>query len=128
MSYGSGLLKSRDDQEILSKLSKHAGTRRGNRELRGAGGSKLGLGDNCTLRDAWLWPGLSCRGQAADGLRGDDTHAGAAPPAQGTPRARKHARKHAPAQSRGDPHGWPQKWIPHLLLAQLIKQPSFPFF
>lgn len=86
-------------------------------------GLKLWLCGNCTLRDGWLSPRFSCRGQAADWLQGDDTHANAVPPAQ-TPRARKQT----PGESRGEPHGWPEKCIRHLLRAELIKQQSFPFF
>lgn len=70
-------------------------------------GLKLGLCDNCTLRDAWLPPRLSCRGQAADALRGDDTHAGAAPPAQTPEHGNAHPHKAEGTRMGGRGNGYP---------------------
>lgn len=83
----------------------------GNKAEHGAATLQLRLCGNCTLRDGWLSPRLSCCGQAADWLQGDDTHANAVPPAHISPSAEIHKpeKEKEKKKSRGDPHGWPQK-------------------
>lgn len=66
------------------------GGRHGNKAEHGAATLQLRLCGNCTLRDGWLSPRLSCCGQAADWLQGDDTHANAVPPAHTSPSAEIH--------------------------------------
>lgn len=83
-------------------------------------GLKLWLCGNCTLRDGWLSPQFSCRGQAADWLQGDDTHANAVPPA-----GPQSTETHTQRKPRGT--AWvAAETYTSLHSIELIKQPSFP--